>query len=48
MSELAKKIEKLYKLGVYPENWVAIDLKNGAITQQEYDTIVGGENVNEN
>lgn len=48
MSELAEKIEKLYKLGVYPESWVAVDLKTGAITQQEYDEIMGGENVDKN
>ena len=45
MSEIAKKIKKLYDIGAYPESWVVDDMKKGAITIEEYTAIIEGKNV---
>ena len=45
MSKLAKKIKKLYDMGVYPDSWLADDMKKGAITIEEYTAIIEGKNV---
>lgn len=45
MGEIAKKIKKLYDMGVYPKSWVVDDMRKGAITSKEYAAIVEDKDV---